>query len=93
MYRRSARARRYQRFTAVMCIVDPISAATAPTLTGFSSGRSPIALFLGMAVLHSMMGRRRVRVTPIVIFPIGIVLADVATLKFAGAHWTIFLRG
>src|SRR5713101_1340039 len=33
--------------TAAMCILDPMSMAAAPTLTGFNSGRS--VLFLGMA--------------------------------------------
>src|SRR6266849_1447688 len=34
--------------TATMCILDPMSMAAAPTLTGFNSGRSSV-LFLGMA--------------------------------------------
>ena len=34
--------------TAAMCILDPMSMAAAPTLTGFNSGQSSV-LFLGMA--------------------------------------------
>ena len=70
-------------FTAAMCIVDPMSMAAAPTLTGFSSGRSPAVLFLGMAILHSMMSRR-VWAMPIVIFLIGIVAR--ATSPLSSSH-------
>ena len=68
--------------TAAMCIFDPMSMAAAPTLTGFSSGRSPVVL-LGMAILQSMMSRR-VWAMPIVIFLIGI--AAKATSPLSSSH-------
>ena len=69
-------------FTAAMCILDPMSMAAAPTLTSFSSGRSPV-VFLGMAVLQSMTNRR-VWAMPIVIFLIGIAAG--ATSPLSSSH-------
>ena len=70
-------------FTAATCILDPMSMAAAPMLTGFSSGRSPV-IASGIVILRPFVGRR-VWVMLSVIFLIGIAAGTVSPLSSSHA--------